>query len=66
MILIAKGQILLRKVPVLELGPNQKCLAKKGSAFTRNALVINAKAVVMRAMKHPKIISYLVQILDYS
>jgi hypothetical protein len=54
MILIANGQIPAPNNSCAWTWSNPKVLGQKGAALTRNALVMNAKAVVMRAMKHPQ------------
>ena len=54
MILIAKGQIPAPKSSCAWTWSSPKVLGQNGAAFTRNALVMKAKAVVMRAIKHPQ------------
>ena len=51
---MANGQIPAPKSSPACTWFNPKVLGQKGSAFTRNALVMKAKAVVIRAMKHPQ------------
>ena len=53
-ILIAKGQIPAPNNSWAWTWSNPNVLGQNGAALTKNALVMNAKAVVMRAMKHPQ------------